>query len=304
MKFGNQDQRLRVDRACQRGAARTIVLVVVFFVLGLVAGAWWYHPRGKEPTAPAEPTVQLSDASKEVLAHLSQPVEMRFYSLLDPGAPGSLKEFSGYVGRLLSAYERQTGGKIVVNRFDSGTNANPNAALADGLKGFNLDKGEGCYLGLALAANGRKEVLAQLAPEWQPAVEADISRALQRLNAAPPGANPSAATLSGEMVSSSIAAVKQLLPDYASVSMEDGTRTLREAGLREFSAAVIEMKAHVQEAQQRLEQARSNGSPADQESAVKNLQDVQRAQSDKLGEVAARSQALIAAFQQLKAQSK
>ena len=69
-----------------------------------------------------------------------------------------------------------------MTRFGSETNANPNAALADGIKGFNLEKGEGCYLGIALSSKGKKEVLPQLSPEWEPALESDVSRAILRLS--------------------------------------------------------------------------------------------------------------------------
>ena len=194
---------------------------------------------------------------------------------------------------------QQANGKILVTRYDSPTNTNPNAALADGIKGFNLDKGEGCYLGLALLCNGKKETLPQLAPEWEPALEADISRAVVRLSEAAPVSNPT--VTAAKLDSTSVEAVKQQVPDFASVSLEDGTRRLREAGLKEFSAAVTQLKTEMQEAQQRLEQARNGGSAADQEEAMKRFQEVQRAQSEKLREVAARSQALIAALQQLKA---
>jgi ABC transporter family protein len=288
-------------RADERGSVRTILLVVVFFVLGLVVSALWFRPPGKPPAA-AEAPVELSDSTKAVVAQVSQPIEIRFYSLLDPSAPASLNAFSEHIEQLLSAYQQQANGKIQVNRFDARTNASPNAALADGIKGFNLDKGEGCYLGLALACNGKKETLAQLAPEWEPALEADISRAILRLTEAAP---PNNAALTGPK--SDIAAgeeVKQRIPNYASVSLEEGTRILREAALKEFASTVNQMQTELQEAQQHLEQARNAGSAPEQESAVKHLQDVQKAQSEKLREVAARSQSLIATLQQLKAGNK
>jgi hypothetical protein len=64
------------------------------------------------------------------------------------------------------------------------------------------------------------------------------------------------------------------------------------------------MQAQVREAQGRLGQARSSGSAADKESALKHLQEVQTAQTEKLNQIAARSQAQINALQQLKSSAK
>ena len=44
--------------------------------------------------------------------------------------------------QLLSAYEKESGGKINVTRYNSGSEANLDAAASDGLKVFNLDRGE------------------------------------------------------------------------------------------------------------------------------------------------------------------
>ena len=291
---------LRQHRVAERGAAPGKALIPVALILGVMISGLSCRRQNNDAPAPAEPaTVQLSEGTKSVITHLSQPVEIRFYSLLDPSATSSLSGFAQQVGLLLSAYEQQSGGKIRVRRYDSATNSDPNAALADGIKGFDLDKGAGCYLGVALVSNGKREVLSQLDPEWGQAVEADISRALVQVSTAAVPSNPSATAVKND--AAAFEAVKQQIPDLTSVSLEDGTRLLRESGLKEFAAAVTQMKSEMQEAQQRLEQAHNNGSPADQESAMKHLQEVQTAQSEKLREVAARSQALIATFQQLKA---
>jgi hypothetical protein len=266
--------------------------------MGLLAGALWFRPPVKPP-ATAAPAIELSGGTKAVLDHLDAPVEVRFYSLLDPGAPEALRTFSERVDRFLSAYQQQSKGRIAVTRFGSETNATPNAALADGINGFNLDKGEGCFLGIALSSKGKKEVLPQLSPDWEPALESDVSRAILRLSQVT--ASGAATVTVPENNAAIVEQVKHAVPNFASISLEEGSRTLRQAALKEFSAAVSQMQAQMQEAQQRLEQARNGGSAADQESAMKHLQEVQLAQSEKLAEVAAQSQAQIDAFKQLKA---
>ena len=97
-----------------------------------------------------------------------------------------------------------------------------------------------------------------------------------------------------------IAAVKQAVPDYASLSLEDGTQILRAAALKQFAAAAREMDAQVKQAQEQLVQAENGQSAAGQPAAMKHLQQVQAEQTEKLQQIAAQLQAQIAALKQLK----
>ncbi len=62
-------------------------------------------------------------------------------------------------------------------------------------------------------------------------------------------------------------------------------------------------KAQIKEAEQRLLQAQSGGSEADQQAALKHLQQVQAEQTEKLKQIAARFKTQVDVFQQLKAVS-
>ncbi|HLX94612.1 MAG TPA: hypothetical protein VKU37_02600 [Verrucomicrobiae bacterium] len=97
-----------------------------------------------------------------------------------------------------------------------------------------------------------------------------------------------------------IEAVKQAVPNYASMSLEDGTQLLRAAALKQFAAAAQEMDAQVKQAQEQLVQAENGQSAAGQPAAMKHLQQVQAEQTEKLQEIAAQLQAQIAALEQLK----
>ena len=97
-----------------------------------------------------------------------------------------------------------------------------------------------------------------------------------------------------------IAAVKQAVPDYTSLSLEDGTQILRAAALKQFAAAAKEMDAQVKQAQEQLVQAESNQAAAGQPAALKHLQQTQVEQTEKLQQIAAQLQAQIAALKQLK----
>ena len=115
--------------------------------------------RGKSGSAAAHrEAAALSDSTKAVLQRLNSPLEIRFYSLLDPASvPDSLPAFAGRVDQLLSAYEQEANGKLKVSPLNTQSPANANAALADGIKPFNLEKGDACFLGIAVASQARKE---------------------------------------------------------------------------------------------------------------------------------------------------
>jgi hypothetical protein len=93
--------------------------------------------------------------------------------------------------------------------------------------------------------------------------------------------------------------VKRALPNYASLTVDEGTDVLREAALKEYATAAQELQAQVAQAQDELKEAQ-NKSPADQQAALKHLQQVQAEQSQKLQQIGGQLQTRIAALKQLK----
>jgi Sec-independent protein translocase protein TatA len=93
--------------------------------------------------------------------------------------------------------------------------------------------------------------------------------------------------------------VKRALPNYASVSLDEGTEILREATLKKYAAAVQELQSQVARAQAELSQA-ENKSPAEQQAALRHLQQVQVEQNQKLQQIGGQLQTQIAALKQLK----
>jgi len=290
----------------EQGGAQGIVLVLAsLLVAAAVSAVLVYRATHHSPAAAAEPAgtqpATLSDATLTVLQKLDSVLEIRFYSVLDPASvTDSVMAFASRVDQLLSAYQQAAGGKINLTRIDSRSKLKPNSARADGVQAFNLDKGEACYLGVALAFKGRKEALPYISPEWEQAVEPDLTRAIIRLIEAPHPA-ATAALVPLEINTNAVKEVKALIPNLGTASLEEGTRILRDAALKEFSAAAREMETQVKEAEQRLTQAQNGGSDADQEAARKHLRQVQTEQTEKLQQIAARSQAQIDTLQQLKA---
>lgn len=296
-----------IHRASALGQAnlRGLVLALGFFVLGGAAAALWLRYAAHRSAAASDsglagkPGAVLSDSTRAVLQRLQAPVEIRLYALLDPaGTMESLRAFAGRVDELVSRYEQESDGKIKVTRCQARSNETEKAAGADGLKAFNIDKGDACFLGLAVVGGGRKESLPHLAPEWEPALESDLTRAILRLLEATAPARPAAITPPADPAN--IEEVKRAFPDLASVSVEEGTRVLRETALKDFQAAAKEMDLKLKEAEQRVVQARNGQSEGEQQAALKNLQQVQAEQTARLQQIAAQLQGRISALKQLK----
>ncbi len=282
----------------------SLKLFVMFLVaIGLVAGAYWYYAHGIAQTNKMAEikSSALSNSTRAVLAKLDSPVEIRFYNLLDPASvPESMRAFAGRVNRLLADYEREGNGNIKLVRYEGDLNAMANVASADGIRAFNIDKGDACYLGISIASGQKKESIPQLSQEWEQALEFDLSRAIARVNEAPPAqttplAGPSKAD---------VAAVEQLMranPALASASLEQGKEMLRTAAIDEFKAAALEMQARMKRAELRLVQAQNDKSESDQKAAAAELQQIRTEQTEKLKEIAAHLQTQVAALQRAKA---
>jgi hypothetical protein len=291
----------RDHRTPQAGGARVPLLALAAFLLGLGGGALLFHRGAGSPeteTAPGQ-GIALSDSTKAVLAQLESPVAIRFYAVLDPAnvAP-ALRDYAGRVNQLLAEYQQASGGRIQVTNRQSLSDATAAAASADGLKPFNLEKGEACYLGIAVAGKNRKELLTSLSPQWEPALEYDISRAIARVAGASAAPLVPKAVASNELAA--IEEVRRLIPDLGSVSIEEGAQRLRQKSLAEFSTITQEMEKRIAQAEQRFLEAESNRVEAAQQAASKELQQLRAEQADKLRQVAARLSDQIAALEKLK----
>jgi hypothetical protein len=96
--------------------------------------------------------------------------------------------------------------------------------------------------------------------------------------------------------------VKNSVPNYAAISLDDGENILRTAALKDFAAAAKEMDDQVAAAQQRLQDTQGGQSAGEQQTALEHLQETQATEAEKLKGVAARLQAQIAALKSLKNQ--
>ena len=275
---------------------------MVFFLAGAGASAaWFYHGSPHDGTAAAPDAdnaapLTLSDATKTILQNLNSPVEIRFYSMLDTSSvPDSVQAFAGRVDQLLAQYQQAGGKRVHVVRSTVLSNASARAALADGLKAFNIEKGDSCFLGIAIVCGSQKESISRLAPEWEQALEPDLTRAIARAAEPQPGAQTPAAP-----DTASFDAVKKALPNLDAMSLEDGKQALHDVSMGQFVQAAEEMKSQVEDAEQRFIQAQGSQSEQARQAAVLELQKIRAAGLLKLQKIAHDSQAQIVALQQIK----
>jgi vacuolar-type H+-ATPase subunit H len=286
--------------SCQHTCGRKIIPALVFFLAGAALSAvWfsrngWHHGAGVASSAQKPPA--LLEATRAVLQHLDSPVEIRFYTSLDASSvPESVQAFAGRVDQLLAQYEQAGGNRVRVMRCNSSTNFSAKAAQADDIRAFNNDKGDACFLGIAVECDGQKQSLPRLAPEWEQALEPDLTRAIARAAEAKAAAHPPVRS-----DPATLDAVKRLIPNLDAVSLEAGTKVLRDAELAKMKQAREEMEAQVKDARQRFLDAQGSQSEAAQQAAREHLQKTQEEAADKLRQIALNSQAQIAALQQLK----
>jgi hypothetical protein len=277
------------------------MVALFFFLLGVVLTAAWfeYGKAGPGLHWPGWSGAGLSGDVLDQLRHLNSPVEIRFYSVLPTGsASETLQNFSGRVDQLLSQLEAANGSQIHVVRSVSTIETNADQAASDGIQPFNLEKGDACFLGMAVISGDRKETLARLQPEWEPALPYDLARAILRVATVTP---PVTARKSAPIPPAITNEVVRLIPDIRSTSLEDAQRIFHDDFLKQCAQVGTDMETQINAAQQQVIAAQASGSAADLQAAQKHLLDVQLAQAEKFKAVAAHLQLQLAVFQQLKA---
>lgn len=283
--------------------------MIIGLTAGLLIGGFWgrrHHAEGA-PTD-ATPRGALSDATRLILQKLDFPVELRFYAPAgSDNLPDDLAAFADRVRQLLADYVREAGGKVELHSLNPLTDATAKAnAGADGVLAFAGKDGAICYLGISVLQGGKKQTLPQLSPDWEAALESDLSRAIARVVATPAPlatAVRRATTTSAEPIDPAVTEeVLRTIPDLESRSFNEASKILREAALAEFTAQANEMQSKLGEAQRHVVEAQQKNSEPNQQAAVLELQRIQTEQTEKLKEITARLQARITALGQIKGQ--
>lgn len=278
-----------------------IVLLLAVLVIGLLSGmlaARLTHTRDSSPAAPlrvANASTGLSETTRQTLQAIRETVDVHFYSLLNlPEVPDHIKAFSGRVDELLRVYESESQGRLRIVRHSSPGDAAE--AVRIGLRPVIAADQDAAYLGIVVARENHCEVLAQLLPEWEAALEADLTRALQRLRAI----TQPAPALDLPPDSELLTEAKKLVPNLETTSLEEGRQLLKSAAVAELKVVAQEGQARIKEAQDRVLQAQVNGSETEQQEALDYLRKVQTEHSERLQELAERSDARLSALERAK----
>ena len=127
----------------------------------------------------------LSEGTKEVLAAVDEPIDLRFYYSDQLDAVGAY--FSTHAGRvreLLGEYQRLSNGQIRIERLDPEPfSPEEDLAVAEGLQGLPISNdGVQAYFGISgRNTTDDNEVLAYLAPERADFLEYDLTRMIYDL---------------------------------------------------------------------------------------------------------------------------
>ena len=122
----------------------------------------------------------LSEGTRQILANLQLPVQVRFYySQSDEAMLMGLKNYAQNVNDLLDAMRTASGGKLQIQRLDPKPDSDAeDSARLDGVDPQVFPNGERIYLGLAFSQLDRKSALSFLAPDRERLLEYDMVRAI------------------------------------------------------------------------------------------------------------------------------
>lgn len=241
------------SRRTETAAATVWILLVAGG--SLLALAWILFGRMPTKTAGAGPApatatsggiIQLTAASQAVLAGLGQPVEVRYYQLLRqrPGREVQLA-FAERVEAMLRAFDAAAAGKIQwVSHTNPDSESERIAAGTEGLEALAGPAEAPEFLGIAVGATGNKVVLARLDPQWEPALEFDLARAIARV-AGQSGVSLATAN-PAPVAAAELAALKAAVPEFESLSRSEARQQLQAKALAEFRQRVAALQGEAQ----------------------------------------------------------
>lgn len=131
----------------------------------------------------AEKLFTLSDGTKQILQELDTPVEIRFYATRDDKVmPPQFKIHVRLVEDLLDEFQRNSGGKIKIAKFDPQPDSDAeDSARLDGVESQALSLTERIYLGLAVSMLDETVPIPFLDPSREEHLEYEIIRAISQV---------------------------------------------------------------------------------------------------------------------------
>ena len=127
----------------------------------------------------------LSDGSRRILAELESDVVVKYYvSSSAAEMPVELKTYATRVGDLLDEYERASGGRLTVEKYDPKPDSDEEEwAQRYGVKPIPVNAaGAALYLGVVAVCGDRDEALGVVLPQTQATLEYDLTRLITRVS--------------------------------------------------------------------------------------------------------------------------
>ncbi len=150
-----------------------VLLVAVNFLAGLVK---------QRVDLTQEKAYTLAPGTREILAKLDTPVQIRLYATQDREMPVFLKTYVQRVEDLLAEYRQASRGLVDIQVLNPEPDSDAeDSARLDGIEGELLPNGDKIYLGLSVTMLDQKQIIPFLAPNRERLLEYEITRAISRV---------------------------------------------------------------------------------------------------------------------------
>src|SRR6266852_3055878 len=156
-------------------AGGLVAALIILVLLNLVLGA----ARGRIDLTQGK-LYTLSEGTRAVLGKLESPVKIRLY-FSQSEVPLPIKAYGSRVEDLLAEFRQAGRGKVTVEKLDPQPDSDAeDSATLEGVEAQVTPSGDKFYLGASISYADQKLALPALAPDREPLLEYDLTRAIAR----------------------------------------------------------------------------------------------------------------------------
>jgi gliding motility-associatede transport system auxiliary component len=153
-----------------------VAAFVIIVLVNLVAGA----PRARVDLTQGR-LYTLSEGTRSVLGKLEAPVKIRLYFSQGAEVPLPIKAYGRRVEDMLAEFRQAGRGEVLVDKLDPEPDSEAeDSATLEGVEAQVVGSGDKFYLGASISYADQKIALPALAPDREPLLEYDLTRAIAR----------------------------------------------------------------------------------------------------------------------------
>jgi ABC-type uncharacterized transport system involved in gliding motility auxiliary subunit len=153
-----------------------VAAFVIIVLVNLVVGA----PRARVDLTQGR-LYTLSEGTRSVLGKLEAPVKIRLYFSQGAEVPLPIKAYGRRVEDMLAEFRQAGRGKVLVDKLDPEPDSEAeDSATLEGVEAQVVGSGDKFYLGASISYADQKIALPALAPDREPLLEYDLTRAIAR----------------------------------------------------------------------------------------------------------------------------